>query len=171
MLVTAPKLLLLDEPYSNLDTQHKTLLKEVLQTVSEELQLSCILVSHDQMDTLPWAHKILVLQDGRLVQEAAPQTIYIHPVNEYVASLFGKYNSVTPELLKLFPTLKNSKFIRPEQIHIANSGVEAIVVHSSFMGSHYGLTLTIGTQQLTAYHPHPLPHNCEVFITINPISA
>ncbi len=88
LLVGSPKLLLLDEPYSNLDPIHKNILKSVITDISERLSVTCLLTSHDPMDTLSWADEIIVLKDGIILQKDTPENIYRKPVNEYVAGLF-----------------------------------------------------------------------------------
>src|SRR5690349_14976068 len=64
LLIGAPRLLLLDEPFSNLDIIHKELLKSVIRDIGQKLGITCMLVSHDPMDTLSWAEEILVIKDG-----------------------------------------------------------------------------------------------------------
>lgn len=91
LLVGSPKLLLLDEPYSNLDPIHKQILKSVITDISEKLSVTCLLTSHDPMDTLSWADEIIVLKDGIILQKGTPQEIYHQPVDEYVAGLFSNH--------------------------------------------------------------------------------
>jgi len=88
LLVTAPRLLLLDEPFSNLDMIHKRLLKTVIRNLGERMRITCWLVSHDPRDTLPWADEILVLRGGRIIQQGTPDQILRQPVDDYVAELF-----------------------------------------------------------------------------------
>lgn len=88
LLVTAPRLLLLDEPFSNLDMIHKRLLKTVIRDLGEKMKITCWLVSHDPRDTLPWADEILVLRGGRIVQRGTPDQIVRQPADAYVAGLF-----------------------------------------------------------------------------------
>src|SRR6202012_4844162 len=64
LLVKPPRLLLLDESFSNLDPLHKRILKNVITDISERLGITCILVSHDPRDLLSWAEEILVLREG-----------------------------------------------------------------------------------------------------------
>jgi ABC-type sulfate/molybdate transport systems ATPase subunit len=143
-LVSSPKLLLLDEPFSNLDAIHKNILKTVLYDIGEQLQTSCILVSHDPIDLLSWADEIIVLQHGMIVQKGTPEEIYQLPLNEYVAGLFGKYTSVTAGLSKLFPSIGEKRFIRPEEFKIVSGeGIKAIVNNVRFMGRYYELEITI----------------------------
>ena len=105
LLTAAPRLLLLDEPFSNLDPIHKNNLKAVIHDIGEKLKITCILVSHDPLDTLSWADEILVLQDGRLLQRGSPERVYRQPVSEHAAGLFGKYNLLDPVQAAVFGNL------------------------------------------------------------------
>jgi ABC-type Fe3+/spermidine/putrescine transport system ATPase subunit len=92
LLITGPRLFLLDEPFSNTDLAHKTILKEVVGDLSRELNISFMLVSHDPVDTLDWADRIFVMRAGRFIEEGTPFSIYKTPATVYTAGLFGKYN-------------------------------------------------------------------------------
>ena len=102
LLVHPPRLLLLDEPYSNLDMIHKRTLKLVLSNIAGKFDITLVLVSHDPCDTLTWAHHLIVLKDSRIIQSGPPRHVYGQPRDEYVAGLLGDY------------TLVNGQFIRPE---------------------------------------------------------
>ena len=69
LLISKPKLLLLDEPYSNLDMMVKEILKSVINNIMKKLRITCILVSHDPVDSLSWADEILVMKDGKVIQQ------------------------------------------------------------------------------------------------------
>jgi len=120
LLITKPILLLLDEPYSNLDTVLKGILKSVIHDIGKKLRITCLLVSHDPDDTLPWANEIIVLKDGKVVQQGSAEVIYQQPINEYVAGLFGNYNVITPSLARLLgkPGLKQENLVRSEDIKV-----------------------------------------------------
>lgn len=157
LLVSAPKLLLLDEPYSNLDIVHKNILKKVINDIGAKLKITCILVSHDPQDLLSWADTIIIMQDGRIIQQDTPIAIYRHPVNEYAAGLFGKYNIVTLSLLHAFASLpglemnRNNLFIRPENfiLVINNSmGVAGKVLNVYFLGFAYEADILIGDETI-----------------------
>jgi ABC-type Fe3+/spermidine/putrescine transport system ATPase subunit len=145
LLVAAPRLLLLDEPYSNLDAIHKNILKKVISDVCESLNITCLLISHDAQDTLSWADEIIVLKNGQLTQQGLPQEIYLQPENEYVAALFGKYNVLNPALAKAFSQFADiemnaiNSFIRPENFTLVNKGdgLEGTIKKVVFMGSFY----------------------------------
>jgi iron(III) transport system ATP-binding protein len=102
LLVHPPRLLLLDEPFSNLDMIHKRTLKEVIKNTAGRFDITLILVSHDPYDTLSWPDQLIVLRNGTLVQQGPPREVYDHPVDEYTAGHLGDY------------TIKNGQFIRPE---------------------------------------------------------
>jgi iron(III) transport system ATP-binding protein len=146
-LVTSPKLLLLDEPFSNLDAFHRSILKSVISDVEERLETSCILVSHDPVDLLSWADEILVISQGKIIQRGTPEEVYQFPVNQYAAALFGRYNTVSPELVQLFPCLENDtrRFIRPENFKIGldNNGVKGEIAAVRFMGGFYEVEVNI----------------------------
>lgn len=153
LLTQLPKLLLLDEPFSNLDLIHKNQLKAVIEDVSERLHISCILISHDAEDILPWADEILVMKDGQIVQQGSPKHIYSHPGTAYTAGLFGKYNLVTPSTAALLgiQTDKNI-FLRPENIIIStNAGsAAATITKVAYLGHQYEISLQVAGQYLIA---------------------
>lgn len=156
LLTAEPRLLLLDEPFSNLDALHKATLKKILANVSDELDLPAVLVSHDYNDLLPWADFILVLKDGRIEQEGSPQQLYYNPVNEYVAGLFGPYNLYEHAAFLLNDTAETKRVIvRPEEIILdpEKNGKAATVQESCFFGSYYSLELLAheNGKKLTVY--------------------
>jgi ABC-type Fe3+/spermidine/putrescine transport system ATPase subunit len=137
LLISAPRLLLLDEPYSHLDMVHKNTLKSVIRDIGEKLKITCILVSHDPLDTLSWADKILVMKDGHILQKGTPEDVYQRPVNEYTGGLFGKYNLIGPENLQSFSAIRGmpklaraaagkSIFLRPEHLSLVKKGPGAL---------------------------------------------
>jgi ABC-type sugar transport system ATPase subunit len=155
LLTTSPELLLLDEPFSNLDAVHKGIIKSVLHDIGEKLQISCILVSHDALDILSWADTILVMKDGLIIQQAAPEQIYKQPVNEYCAGLFGDYNLIDINKSKDFASIPgvqlNGKrlLIRPEHFNITainNGSISGTVQNSLFWGSYFTYDVIIDQQ-------------------------
>ena len=155
LLTTSPKLLLLDEPFSNLDAVHKGIIKSVIKDIGEKLKITCILVSHDALDILSWADMVLVMKDGQVIQQANPQQAYTQPVNEYCAGLFGDYNLIDLNKAKTFASVPgiqlNGKqlLLRPEQINISpedNSGISGTVQQALFWGSYYTYDVLIDQQ-------------------------
>jgi len=171
-LVTAPRLLLLDEPFSNLDAIHRTILKSVINDIGERLNTTCILVSHDPTDLLSWADQIIILDHGKIIQKAEALETYHNPVNEYAAALFGKYNIISPALIERFPSLQNvvRRFIRPGDFVISyneDRGIEGRVMNSNFMGPYYEAELDLSGYAIIVTSETPLKSGDTVYISVN----
>lgn len=151
-LLSAPRLLLLDEPFSNLDRIHKERMKTVLERIGHHLHITCLLVSHDPLDAFSWADEMLLMKEGAIVQQGAPQIIYNRPVNEYVAALSGAYNLLLPAQAKVFgiETNKAHVLIRPEQFVLASKekGIAAQIEAIHFMGHYYELQLALADMKI-----------------------
>lgn len=152
LLIGRPHLLLLDEPFSNLDETHKQLIKTVTDDINAQLGISCIMVSHDAPDILPWAEQVLIMKDGQLLQQGDPETIYRQPVNEYCAGLFGEYNLLDASLAASLQVSdgkgKDNLLVRPEEwgISSAKQGLPVVVQQVLFMGSYYRVIAVNGKQ-------------------------
>ena len=92
-LVREPDLILLDEPFSNLDTSIKEVISNELQNIIKKSKITTILVTHDIHDALHISDKIIVFSDGIIQQFAKPEILYSNPVNEYCASVLGNVNN------------------------------------------------------------------------------
>jgi iron(III) transport system ATP-binding protein len=144
-----PRLLLLDEPLSNLDAQLREQMRVELKRLQQETGVTAVYVTHDQTEALAISDRIAVMQDGKIVQIGAPKEIYSRPSSEFVAQFIGRTNllrgtlsrdataeSVAPvktemgELLCFFPKASGagnpvSLVVRPEHIAIAINNGEA----------------------------------------------
>jgi iron(III) transport system ATP-binding protein len=145
VLITAPSLLFLDEPFSNLDRVHKQIIQSVIDDICTQLKITCILVSHDATDLLYWADRLLIMKEGKIIQDGSPKQLYFHPANEYVAALLGEYNLVDTALHPAFEQLfgegvrGKKAMVRPEQFSINKDGLglTGIVKRVLFFGSYY----------------------------------
>jgi ABC-type sugar transport system ATPase subunit len=152
LLISSPELLLLDEPYSNLDIIHRNILKSVINDIGEQLKITCILISHDPLDVLSWADEVLVMEAGCIVQKGTPQQVYRQPVSEYVAGLFGNYNLFNLAQAGLFIDLNSIKpndkklLLRPEDFNIGSKdeyNLRGIVLKVNFFGSYYEIEVLV----------------------------
>ena len=91
-LAPQPRLLLLDEPFSNLDTSLKRSLREEIGDILRATGTTALLVVHDVEDVLILADRAAVMRDGRILQQGDPTTLYRRPTDEYVARFFGETN-------------------------------------------------------------------------------
>lgn len=87
-----PKLLLLDEPLSNLDAKLRERMRFELKRIQRELGLTTIYVTHDQSEALALSHEIAVMNEGRIVQIGGPRDIYERPRTKFVADFIGTTN-------------------------------------------------------------------------------
>lgn len=93
-LVMEPKLLLLDEPLSNLDAKLRDKMRFELKKTQRELGLTTIYVTHDQSEALALSHEIAVMNQGKVVQIGSPRDIYERPATSFVADFIGSTNFI-----------------------------------------------------------------------------
>jgi ABC-type Fe3+/spermidine/putrescine transport system ATPase subunit len=98
--VIQPRLLLLDEPLSNLDAKLRIDMRIELLKLQRDLGLTTIYVTHDQEEALALSTRIAVINEGRVVQESTPRQIYEQPANEFVAAFVGKSNLFSGRVLQ-----------------------------------------------------------------------
>jgi spermidine/putrescine ABC transporter ATP-binding subunit len=91
-LVTRPKLLLLDEPLSNLDAKLREEMRTELRRIQRELGITAIIVTHDQEEAISMADRVAVMRRGRIVQIGSPEEIYENPSGAFVADFMGFSN-------------------------------------------------------------------------------
>jgi iron(III) transport system ATP-binding protein len=103
-LAIQPRLLLLDEPLSNLDAQLRAQMRLELARLQRELAITTIYVTHDQAEALALSQRVAVLQDGGVVQEGTPEEIYWRPRNRFVAEFVGAANLVPVQVMELRET-------------------------------------------------------------------
>jgi iron(III) transport system ATP-binding protein len=91
-LIVEPRLLLLDEPLSNLDARLRDELREEIRRLHKETGLTMVYVTHDQKEALTLADRLAIMDHGRLVQVGKPQEVYGRPANRFVATFLGDSN-------------------------------------------------------------------------------
>ncbi len=98
-LVIEPELLLLDEPLSNLDAKLREEMQIELRRIQREAGVTTLMVTHDQAEALALSDRVVVLEKGRVEQDAAPVEIYEHPRTSFVSTFIGKTNNLDVKLL------------------------------------------------------------------------
>jgi putative spermidine/putrescine transport system ATP-binding protein len=170
-LVVRPKVLLLDEPLSALDAQIRKHLQVELRTIQRELNMTMILVTHDQEEAMSVSDRIFVMNHGKIAQEGTPSEIYTKPQTEFVANFIGRYNVFSKEQLEnLFAEkiqLKAQKYaIRPESFHLYQQSssypLKAIAGDSIMNGNVIRTTFHAGSKQFTAEQLH---HRTSTFVS------
>jgi ABC-type Fe3+/spermidine/putrescine transport system ATPase subunit len=132
-LAINPKVLLLDEPISNLDANLREEMRELIKKIHEEENMTTIFVTHDREEALLVADRIAVMKDGNLEQIGTPEELYRSPVNKYVADFFGQANYIRGCKIEgqFYPNCQNNNIndkkepeeklvmIRPEFLHLS----------------------------------------------------
>ena len=137
VLAKKPEILLLDEPFSQIDNFKKNELRYRLFEYLKQQQITCITATHDKNDILPFADKICILKNGKQLVIDSPKNIYSRPKLPYVASLFSEINLLNAQLFNEHFE-KKKVIIYPGEIKISlNSDVKAEVINSYYKGSFY----------------------------------
>ncbi len=160
-LAPEPEILLLDEPFSNLDAALRMQVRGEVHSILKSAGITGVFVTHDQEEALSLADSVAVMMNGRIAQFAAPETLYHHPADRKVAAFVGEANFIPAQAqgataacaLGQVALLEAAYgevelLLRPEQIRLdAEDGAEAIVVWREFYGhdQRVGLRLADGT--------------------------
>ncbi len=160
-LSVLPKLLLLDEPFSNLDFSRKIQLRERLFTYVKENKISLLISTHEIQEVIPWLDQIIVLKEGRLIQNDNAEETYRNPYNSYVAELFGEVNIFSEEELGVFNISK--KLWYPHEILVSEAGKKAELLESRFAGNHFWNKIKLNDKILTVYTPEKLSNPVKIY--------
>ena len=142
-LAVEPEVLLLDEPFGALDARVRQELRAWLRRLHEEIEVTTILVTHDQEEAMELADRIVLMNHGRIEQVGSPRDLYENPTNEFVMGFVGPVNRL------------GDAFVRPHDIEIRlhenGSSVEATVDHLVYLGFEVRVELNLeGGQRLWA---------------------
>jgi ABC-type sugar transport system ATPase subunit len=153
ILVGNPKLLLLDEPFTNLDLSNNKIINNIIDSLYKSDKMTIVLVSHDPANILSWADHIIVLQDGEIIQTGSPKEIYYYPINAYTAGLLGDYNFIEKDasLRSSLNLPSNRLYFRPEEFTIADkheNSTRATIEQQLFYGNHHKLKLNTNGKKL-----------------------
>lgn len=144
-LAKEPELLLLDEPFGQIDNFKKRSLRRMLFSYLKEKNITCIVATHDAEDALSFADKMIVIQNSEIIAAGTPQDLYANPSNKYVASLFDDVNELEIQGKKTL--------IYPHQIKIVKkSALIAKVQNCYFRGTYWLIELTFEGEKIYVNH-------------------
>ena len=128
-LIINPKVLLLDEPLSNLDAKLRIRMRDEIKDIQERFNITMIFVTHDQEEALSMADNILIMNKGKLEQIGTPEEVYNYPKTKFVLDFIGSSNIVERKD-------DNIEFVRPERIIVdKNKGeIEGVIKEKIFLG-------------------------------------
>jgi ABC-type Fe3+/spermidine/putrescine transport system ATPase subunit len=132
-LANEPELLLLDEPFGQIDNFKKNSLRRNLFSYLKEKKIACIVATHDKNDALSFADRLIVIRNNKILVNDSPKEIYNNPKEKYVAALFDDINEITIN--------KKSYLLYPHQVKIVedskNNKGQAVVINAYFKGSYW----------------------------------
>ena len=94
-LAPAPKLLLLDEPFTGLDAKLRSQIRDETLHILKDTGTTTLIVTHDPEEAMYMAERIVLLNDGSIAQSAAPEELYCHPANAFVTEFFSSINKIS----------------------------------------------------------------------------
>ncbi|WP_338604491.1 ABC transporter ATP-binding protein [Sulfolobus tengchongensis] len=143
-LVKRPKVMLMDEPLSNLDAQLRYSARKLIKRIQREFNITTLYVTHDSNEALAIADRICVIDKGKIMQIGKPEEIYENPANEAVASLVG-----SPPMS--FVKIDNKTIgVRPENVILGDGKHEGIVSNCEFWGSYYLVYIEFNENEIKA---------------------
>ena len=128
-LIIKPKLLLLDEPLSNLDAKLREQMREEIRQVQQEFGVTMIFVTHDQNEAFSISDEVMLMNEGKLVQKSSPEDLYLHPNSAFALDFIGQSN------------IKNDFYCRPEDIKLSAEGTPLKVQSIEYLGDFVQYTL------------------------------
>lgn len=148
-IVKQPKLLLMDEPFSNIDPALRANVRWELRTLLKSLGITTIMATHDQEEAMTLADRIMILRKGKPVQIGTPIEIYEQPVDRFVAEFVGGMNiiNLTQEILDSLQLYHHShtsgnmsaRYVgfRLEDVYLDNDGIESKVIDAEYKGDRW----------------------------------
>lgn len=144
-LAKEPELLLLDEPFSQIDNFKKNSLRRNLFTYLKKKNIACIVATHDGSDALSFADKMIVIKNNQVISEDTPENLYKNPKEKYIASLFDDVNEIIIN--------ETQVLLYPHQIKIVqNSNEKALVKNSYFRGNYWLIEAEYNNQVIFLKH-------------------
>lgn len=184
-LAADPKILLLDEPFASLDKQWREYLREETTNVLRQRGSACIFVTHDPEEACYIADRIVLIDEGKILQQGSPDELYSNPLSLRASQFFGKVNHFKAQIIQgaarlgqdFACPLNDSRFsegqtvmvaFRPEAVSLApETGAQAPIaldtttINTHFLGKMTEFSLKLGEETLSAQiigKPPPPPH-------------
>jgi putative spermidine/putrescine transport system ATP-binding protein len=172
-LVIQPKLLLLDEPLSNLDAQLRIQMRTVIKRIQRELGITTVFVTHDQEECFSISDRVAVMDKGKIVQCDTPETIYHHPADEMVARFVGFKNFYPASVYRELGAGVQGEALactRPQDISIAQggAGLAGKIDVRTYLGNsyQYEVTTSLGAFTVVSAQEPPLAVDTPVSLSV-----
>lgn len=178
-LVVEPRVLLFDEPLSNLDAKLRVQMRVEIRNLQRRLNITSVYVTHDQVEAMALSDRIVVMNGGRIEQIGAPEDIYRHPTSRFVADFIGRANFLTSTVesagdgsasVSLFgqpvrvpvgfhtaPGDQVTAVLRPEALSLVDDPArqQVVVEQAMYLGSSIEYVVRAGDQELIVVETDP----------------
>lgn len=163
VLALEPEVLLLDEPFSQIDNFRKNSLRRKLFSYLKSKGITCLVATHDSSDSLSFADETIVMNAGQIVIKEKSAYLFNNPINKYVASLFGDVNEINLSQLIDIKGNDEKVLLFPHQLKLVESGnFKVKVIQSFFKGSHFLIQAEANGTSIFFEHHCELKTNSEV---------
>lgn len=168
VLALEPEVILLDEPFSQIDAFRKNALRRNLFRYLKQKGITVIIATHDSTDALSFADEAIVMRNGEVIIKDNPTKIYENPETKYVASLFGEVNEIATHLLVSYEDEMHKTLVYPHQFKmVSESKLPVKIRRTYFRGNHY-LIESVYKRQLVFFESEiDLPLEENVFLALN----
>jgi multiple sugar transport system ATP-binding protein len=160
-IVRDPKVFLFDEPLSNLDAKLRVQMRTEIKELHQRLKTTTVYVTHDQIEAMTMADKIVVMQGGKIEQVGAPLDLYDRPANIFVATFIGSpsMNMIDGRIVGGQVEVAGTRLPLPAGIDVKDSTLEGRAVVYGFRPEHLaeadqGLTGTVAVIEPTGSETH-----------------
>ncbi len=178
-IVIQPRVLLFDEPLSNLDAQLRVQMRSEIRRLQKELKITTVYVTHDQEEAMAISDRIAIMNAGRIVQIGTPEDLYRQPVSSFVATFLGEANLIRCKIVEVAMGLlilgingirwniatsarvpagtEVEAVVRPEAIKLSETkgGLLGQVVSCTYLGSKIDYVVRVGDQTLKIVQSDP----------------
>ena len=187
-LANNPSVLLLDEPFSNIDSQVRQRLVQEIRDILKQQKVAALFVTHNKDEGFAFADSVAVMHKGQILQHDRSFNVYNHPVNQFVAELMGVGNLLECEVINNHqvstaigivessseiyaqPGQKASLFIRPQLLTVKQNDCsvdkEITVKNQQFMGQSLRTEVQFRKQTLVVENAEPLPLDSTVALSV-----
>lgn len=142
-LIVNPKMVLLDEPLSNLDAKLRVRIREEIRQIQRRFGMTMIFVTHDQEEAMALGDQIAIMEEGKVIQHGSPEEIYHHPNSLFVMNFLGKANKFTDQDGR-------EVYVRPEAMHFSENGpLRGKIIKKNFLGAFNQYEVDTGTFLVT----------------------
>ena len=132
-MVIKPRLLLMDEPLSNLDAKLRLSMRDVIRDLQRQARITTVFVTHDQEEALALSDQIAVMQDGRVAQMGVPESLYAFPQTAYVADFVGSANLLPVELVEAGKVSVGGQLLEVDTAAAAPGAANQLVLRSELL--------------------------------------